>query len=78
MTAEVALREHLPAIEREQVLVVIAGRISDALVSGLLTARTGGYSVLLLATADNPGHDRVFNTLMSAGSRSSARTSTGA
>jgi uncharacterized protein (DUF58 family) len=62
-----ALHEVLPRIEREQVLVTIAGRVGDDLIGGLLRVRALGYRVMLLVVGDNPGHDRAFDALVPSG-----------
>jgi uncharacterized protein (DUF58 family) len=59
--------EELPRIDREQVLVMIVGKVTDGLTSALLRARALGYRIMLMVVGDNPGHDRAFAALTPAG-----------
>lgn len=54
------LMEELPRIERQQVLVVVAGGADDHFVSAILRARALGYRVMVFLVCNNADHDKAF------------------
>lgn len=61
---EDVLQGELPYIEREQVLVVLTGRITDSFIAAMLTARELGYRIMVFVVSNRDGHDRAFESFV--------------
>ena len=64
---ESVLMGELPYIERQQVLVVLTGDVSDSFISGMLRVRALGYRMMVFVVRNTVAHDRAFEALAPSG-----------
>lgn len=64
---ETLLLEELPHIDRQQVLVVITGEVTEAFLTGILRARELDYRIMIFVVCNNTAHDRAFELLVAHG-----------
>ena len=61
---EGALLDQIPHIERQQVLVVLTGDVSDGFIAGLGRVRALGYRIMVFIVRNTVAHDRAFEALI--------------
>jgi uncharacterized protein (DUF58 family) len=61
---ETLLFDELPYIERQQVIVVITGSVTDSLVSGMLRVRALGYRMMVFIVNNTVAHDAAFDAFV--------------
>jgi uncharacterized protein (DUF58 family) len=64
---EDALLDRVPHIERQQVLVILTGDVTDSLISGLLQVRALGYRMMVFIVRNTVAHDRAFEAFVPQG-----------
>lgn len=61
---ETLLREELPYIDRQQVIVLITGKVTDSLISGILSVRALGYRLMVFIVNNTVAHDLAFEAFV--------------
>jgi len=61
---ETLLMEELPYIERQQVLVIITGAVTESFISGILGIRALGYRMMIFIVNNTVAHDAAFEAFV--------------
>jgi len=64
---ELLLMGELPYIDRQQVLVVLTGRVTESFIAGILRARELGYRIMVFVVRNNEAHDVAFEAFVPSG-----------
>ena len=64
---ETLLMGELPYIDRQQVLVVLTGRVNESFIVGMLRARELGYRMMVFVVDNNQAHDAAFEAFVPCG-----------
>mgnify|MGYP006277447787 CR=1 FL=1 len=64
---EQVMLDKLSAIEREQVLVIITGRVTDPFIEAVLRIRAMGYRMMIFIVKNSRAHDKAFQAFIPAG-----------
>ena len=64
---EEALLDRISHIERQQVLVILTGDVTDSLISGMLKVRALGYRMMVFIVRNTVAHDRAFEAFVPQG-----------
>jgi hypothetical protein len=64
---EDALLDRVSHIERQQVLVILTGDVTDSLIAGLLQVRALAYRMMVFIVRNTVAHDRAFEAFVPQG-----------